>query len=699
MNQHLKKRSKNGDSPLRRAAETNIGGAEPQKIEGSYAIDRIAKTNEMNNTTRRIFKRMTVITLIVVLLMTVLVSCGGGQPVPTLKVGNITMIPDGEWLPKLNDAGEPEKDEAGNIKMEFVEKKDTNGATVYQNKFSSTELKAIAEMLSGAYSTTYNTQSMLIAASHGYDVTAIDSGATNALLAEGVFTKDGVNAVGTKIDGVTDQTTMKYRLRFVQNLIIEAQAKSSNPLSGDIFGKIKNNNENNDAYLNISAADVRSLINCFKITVAPTSADIIDTILLGIGVAVNWLTNTIGFGNYLVGICIFAIIIEILMLPFAIKQQKNSIKQARLRPKEMAIRNKYKGRTDQATMQKMQQEIQEFYQKEHFSPYSGCLSLLIQMPIIIALYNIVINPLHYVLGQSNEIVSALTSYATAATSAGGAGMAYTAGSSTISLLSNITDKGAFLNGLGSFEFFSISEETMGTLENAFANLPSFTVLGQDFGASPALGTFNVLLLVPVLTFVAYFITSKLNRKLMYQPAANAGGDDRQVACSNSMMDITMPAMSTFFTFMVPALVGVYWIFRSLVSLLKQFIISRLMPLPTFTEEDYKAAEREMKGKTAHTSAKSNSGSVRPVRSLHYIDDEDFEDTRERGLARKAALEEKERAEKEKQEQKKALFAAPIKEKREQKPEKKEEEELTLDDLSEKQADGKENKDTDTKTEE
>jgi len=71
----------------------------------------------------------------------------------------------------------------------------------------------------------------------------------------------------------------------------------------------------------------------------------------------------------------------------------------------------------------------------------------------------------------------------------------------------------------------------------------------------------------------------------------------------------------------------------------------LMPLPKFTEEDYKAAEREMKGKQQqNVSRAADSGQVRAVRSLHYIDDEDFEDTRERGLARRAAIEEKQRAE-------------------------------------------------------
>ena len=128
----------------------------------------------------------------------------------------------------------------------------------------------------------------------------------------------------------------------------------------------------------------------------------------------------------------------------------------------------------------------------------------------------------------------------------------------------------------------------------------------------------------------------------------------------------MPAMSTVFTFMVPALVGIYWIFRSLVGMLKQFILSRLMPLPTFTEEDYKRAAKEMAGK--RVVKKSNS--VGSVRSLHHIDDEDFEDTRERALARKAAIEERERREQEERAKKSPFGEAKIKEENKKDPESK-----------------------------
>ncbi|MCQ2435915.1 MAG: YidC/Oxa1 family membrane protein insertase, partial [Clostridia bacterium] len=66
-------------------------------------------------------------------------------------------------------------------------------------------------------------------------------------------------------------------------------------------------------------------------------------------------------GSYLFGILILALIIKILLVPFGIKQQKNSVKLARLRPKEAAIKKKYAGRNDRPTQTKMNEEVQGLY--------------------------------------------------------------------------------------------------------------------------------------------------------------------------------------------------------------------------------------------------------------------------------------------------------------------------------------------------
>jgi len=333
-------------------------------------------------------------------------------------------------------------------------------------------------------------------------------------------------------------------------------------------------------------------------------------------------------GNYFFAILLFAVLFEVLLLPFAIKQQKNSIKQARLRPKEMAIRKKYSGRTDKPTQQKMTMEIQELYQKEGYNPMSGCLPLLIQFPLLIALYNIVINPLKYICGLSDGAISHI-----------GTILGQTPGNETMVLLKPIREAG--------FEAFRTVE---GFSQKVFDDLPNLDFLGLDLSLIPGnyfkfdkAFTFPgiVLIMIPVITFLAYFFSMKITRKLMYQPAADT---QAQAGCSNKFMDIVMPLFSVFIAFGVPAALGLYWIFKSLIGVVKQFIIAKAMPLPKFTEEDYKAAEKEIGAQTEKNSKVAKSGRV--VRSLHHIDDEDFEDTAEAARRHREALEAQENADKE-----------------------------------------------------
>ncbi len=544
----------------------------------------------MKTKMRTLAGRIVLLTTVCLLLVSLLVSCGGGAKKTTLTLGS-TLVPE----------------EGASLKAD--------------------QLLAIAEMMVAVNDTDFDPREMLVAASRGYDMTV-----------------EGFD------DSKIDPTENKgMSLEAAKNVI-----KAANDRADD-DEKIGNEYE-----ASLNEADVNTLIKAFQVKVdLKGGGNMFDGLLSGIGSVLRWMTNTLTFGSYLAGICLFAVVIEILMLPFAIKQQKNSIRQATLRPKEMAIRKKYAGRNDQVTMQKMQQEIQEFYQRENFSPYSGCWSLVIQLPIIMALYSIIIDPLHYVMGQAAGVSSALDAYYSAARAAGGLGGALS-GNGTIAVLSDIKIKGIeLLEGLKNFAYFENGAEIFDSLSAVADKIPNFNIGTVNFGLAPSTGEISILWLVPVLTFGAYFMTSKLNRKIMYQPAASEGADARQVACSNNIMDVTMPMMSTVFTFYVPALVGIYWIFRSLFSLLKSFVIAKIMPLPTFTAEDYKKAEKEMAGK--RVVKKSNN--VGKVRSLHHIDDEDFDDTRERALARKAAIEEREREAQEEKAKNTPFTAVPMKENR------------------------------------
>ena len=321
------------------------------------------------------------------------------------------------------------------------------------------------------------------------------------------------------------------------------------------------------------------------------------------GVILSFFSDITG-GYYLFGLFLFALLVKIILLPFSIKQQKTSIKQAKMRPKEMAIRKKYKGRTDKVTQQKMQNEIMELYQRENYNPMSGCLPLLIQMPVIIILYNVIINPLKHICGWTAEQISAIGSYLSVEES-----VLKTLSARDISLVEYMTpDKHAAIN----------DALTAAGLEAVdFSVIPNFMIGAFDLSAQPAF--WNWLLLVPVFTFVFQFIASKIQRKFTFQPGI---GQEQQTKSTMMVMDIMLPAMTTLIAFRVPAAIGIYWMFNNILGVVQTILLHKAMPLPTCTEDDIKAAERELAGKAPkNVQADASRG---PVRSLHSIDFSDEE---------------------------------------------------------------------------
>lgn len=385
-------------------------------------------------------------------------------------------------------------------------------------------------------------------------------------------------------------------------------------------------------YDKLTLTDIGDLVNEMKIRVdleKPTG--IFAAIQLAAGSVLSWFTMIVG-GNYILGLLIFALAIELIMLPLSIKRQKTSIRQASLRPKEMAIRKKYAGRDDNVTKQKINTEIQELYQKEGYNPMSGCLPSLIQLPVIFILYAVVIDPIVYVMKFSSQLSGALLTFVNTSEAAGGLGAAVSSSRGTIEIASIIKDYGqVFFDKLSNFSYFTNGSEIASALEGA--SWPNFSLFGVNLGIVPSLKEFGWLWLIPILTFAAYFGSMKLTRKLTYQPV----GADQATGCSNNVMDIVMPLFSVYICFVVPAALGVYWIFKSVISTGINFVLSRAMPLPQFTDEDYKAAEREIKGKAPAPSQRIGA-SGKAARSLHHIDDEDYEDTRQQALERKAKLE-------------------------------------------------------------
>jgi len=302
-------------------------------------------------------------------------------------------------------------------------------------------------------------------------------------------------------------------------------------------------------------------------------------------------------GSYAIALFFFALVVKIILFPFGIKQQKNSIKQAKMRPKEQAIRNKYAGRTDQATQQKMQQEIMDFYQKEGYNPAGGCLPLLIQMPIIFALYSVVRNPLTYISRLSSDAITKIKEIAASIINNGAEVTA-----NQLKNLDEINVIDTIANNPEAFE---------GLIEAS--QLPDMSLFGFSLASTPTMATlFTTITIIPLFVLVTGYLQQFIIQKFSYQPSPEAAKQMRS-------MNLIMPLMSVWFSFMLPAALGLYWAFQNILAMAQQIILAKVYPIPVISEEEMKAAEREYK------SAKKQNvkASVDKKRSLVYDDDDDI----------------------------------------------------------------------------
>ncbi|MBQ8163270.1 MAG: membrane protein insertase YidC [Clostridia bacterium] len=302
--------------------------------------------------------------------------------------------------------------------------------------------------------------------------------------------------------------------------------------------------------------------------------------------------------NYIAAIILFTLALQLLLLPFAIKQQKNTIKQASMRPKEMAIRKKYAGRNDQKSQQKCQQEIMEMYQKEGFSPAAGCLPMIIQIILLLPVWQLLTRPLEIMFGLSATSCNKLYFEVFGTAPSGNAPQ--------VKLLTALRDP----------SIISTSGEYSALLSDR-SKLFDMTLFGADLGTSPieAWGTsLWWLIFIPILNLGLMYLSQFLSRKFAPQTQQQA-----QMSGSMKIMMIVLPLITFWISFKYAAALGVYWIIRTIYSIAQQLLLAKLMPQPVFTDEDFKQAERDMKNKKPTPVPKDYA--QKEIRSLHHIDDE------------------------------------------------------------------------------
>ena len=307
--------------------------------------------------------------------------------------------------------------------------------------------------------------------------------------------------------------------------------------------------------------------------------------------------------SYALALILYALVFKIVFLPFTVKQQKNQIKMAKLAPKIEVIKAKYNGRTDQVSKQKLQQEIMELQQREGASPFAGCLPMLLQFPIIIWLYKVIRSPLSYICGMEqagwDKLFSRLVN----------AGVT----EETIAGL-----KGDQLQIVSLIKSSGIEYSDLVTRE-----IPNLKLFRLDLGNTPSLKAGWPLILVcliPVVAAALQWLTMYVTRK--WNSTQQLTQADAQTNMSMKMMDFMMPLMTLFITFSFSALMGLYWIFQSGLAILQTFILSRVMPLPHYTEEELKAMKKEQK-QAEKAQKQALKGNVK-YKSLHFIDEEDYD---------------------------------------------------------------------------
>ena len=326
-----------------------------------------------------------------------------------------------------------------------------------------------------------------------------------------------------------------------------------------------------------------------------------DGAILGpIAKILGWLMNgiynimaAVGIENVGFAIIIFTIVIYMLMFPMTYKQQKFSKLSQKMQPEIQAIRKKYENKKDQASMIAMNEETQMVYEKYGVSMTGSCGQLLIQMPILFALYRVFMNVPAYVTGVKDHFITLVDSimategFADKMTQFVADNKIYT----TSKLDFTATDSEVLrnytidvLNKLGTNGWNSLSEvfpSLESTIDSTYETVSKINALGplnisdtpleiiKTGLASGAIIVALCALLVPILSY----LFQVLNIKMM--PNAS-GGNDQNDAMAQQMktMNKTMPLMSLFMCFTVPVGLGIYWVMSSVVRLVQQYFLNK-----------------------------------------------------------------------------------------------------------------------------
>ena len=344
--------------------------------------------------------------------------------------------------------------------------------------------------------------------------------------------------------------------------------------------------------------------------------------------------DLIGITNIGLAIILFTIIINLLMLPLTVKQQKFAKLSSKMSPELQAIQAKYKNRKDQDSQMAMNNEMQAVYAKYGVSPTGSCGYLLIQMPILFALYRVIYAMPAYVgkIGATFRVLAAQIIANDNAEWLMNPNFAEFANpeqleatnkiANTVAMYGKSMTNGNLENGIVDV-LNRLSSSDMGLVAQHY-NLTDLTYQGNlilsNAGTRGLIDTYNNFLglniaespqhliveafhngawmimigaiAIPVLSAVTQWISVKL----MPQQNDTNNMDDQQAQMQSTMktMNMVMPLVSAYFCFSLPAGMGIYWVAGSVVRGIQQVLINKHIDKMDFNSIIEKNAEKSAK---------------------------------------------------------------------------------------------------------
>lgn len=288
-------------------------------------------------------------------------------------------------------------------------------------------------------------------------------------------------------------------------------------------------------------------------------------------------------GSLGLAIIIFTLIVKLILFPLMVKQQKSSFKMQALQPELMKIRKKYEGKTDQMSQQRMAFEMQEFQKKNGVSMVSGCLPMLIQLPILYALFYLFQNAYVYVdvIGHNytdiaNAIVNIPVSlrmevfqpfarefanaYKNVAIIKDGIDMGQV--NEVVMLVNYLKpdDWNVILQNLGDAGSSLVPLLATKSSIETFLTIPLVSKAGLHFPG----------IIIPIAAGITTWLQSKI---MMMMNPQNSDPGNPAAAMTKSML-YTMPIMMGVFAINMPAGLGLYWTISNLFGILQQVILSK-----------------------------------------------------------------------------------------------------------------------------